>query len=134
MTVASQPFDIVELCEIPVEGAEGHVTSFPRDLQDQAVRKPQRRPRAKAFDSGGYHLRILKCQMLVVEEHFDGGRNFARATLVDRSQDPRGFGKDEMGNPSSARDKILGRCDLLDVVARDEPDQHVGVNGSHDVF
>jgi len=128
----SQPLDTIKLAEIAVEGTEGQVTGFPSDLQDQAVRKAQCRPCSKAFDGHGYRFRILKRQMLVIEEHLDGGCDLRRTTIVDRGQDPRRFGEHEMRNPGPACDESLSRCHLLGVVPCDKPDQNVRVNRSHD--
>ena len=69
--------------------------------------------------------------MLVVEEHLDSCSDFLRTTIVDRGQDPRRFGEDEMWYPGPAYHEGLGHCHLLRVIPRDEPDQNVRVNGSH---
>jgi len=84
------------------------VTSFANDLQDQTVREAQRWPIPKAVDRSGDCIRILKRQLLVVQEHLDGGGNVARIALVDRRQDPRGA-------CLSCRRKTLGgrRVDLV---------------------
>ena len=69
--------------------------------------------------------------MLVVEEHLDSGGDVLRTTIVDRGQDPRRFGEDEMRHPGPACHEGLGHRHLLRVVPRDQPDQNVRVNGSH---
>src|ERR1700681_2409216 len=63
----SQPFDASELAEVAVESAKGQVTSFPSNLQHQAVRKTHCRPSAKAGHSRSHGFRILNRQMLVIE-------------------------------------------------------------------
>jgi hypothetical protein len=76
-------------------------------------------------------IRVLQCQMLVIQKHVDRCGDLTRATLVDRRQNPRGFGKHEMRNPGPRFHEVLSRRDLLGVVARDETNQNVRVNGPH---
>ena len=129
--VESQPLDTIKLGEIAIEGTKWQVTGFPCDLQDQAVRKTQRRPSSEAFDSGRHCVGILKRHMLVIEEHLDGRCDLLRIAIVDRGQDPSGFGEYEMRCPGATRHERLSRCNLLGVIPRDQPDQDVRINGSH---
>ena len=57
---------------------------FASNLQNQAVGKTQRRSSAKAGHGSGHGFRILNRQMLVVEEHLDGGGDVLRTTVVNR--------------------------------------------------
>ena len=107
------------------------MTGFPSNLQNQAVQKAQCGPSAKAGHSSSHGFRILKRQMLVIEEHLDGRGDFLWTTIVDRGQDPRRFGEDEMPYPGPACHEGLGHRHLLRVIPRDQPDQNVRVNGSH---
>src|SRR2546425_8218584 len=70
-------------------------------------------------------------QMLVVEEHLDGGCNLLRTPIVNGGQDPCRFGEDQMRYPGAACHEGLGHRHLFCVVSRDQPDQNVGVNGPH---
>ena len=69
--------------------------------------------------------------MLMVEEHLDACGYFLRSTIVDRGQDPRCFREREMWYPGPGCHESLGHRNLLGVIPRDKPDQHVRVNGSH---
>lgn len=129
--VPSQPFDPVESGETSVEGAEGKMTRFPGNLQHEAIRKAQGRPSAKAGDRSSHGFRILKRQMLMVEEHLHGGGDVLRTTVVNRRQNSRRFGEDEVRYPRPACDEGLGHRHLFRIIPRDQPDQDVRVNGPH---
>src|SRR5258706_5163791 len=90
----SQLLDTSEFAEITIESAERQVTGFPSHFQNQTVREAHRRPSTKAGHSSSHGFRILKRQMLVVEEHLDSVGDLLRTTIVDRGQDPRSFGAD----------------------------------------
>jgi hypothetical protein len=114
-----------------IERAEGQMTSLSCDLEDQTVRKTERRTLSKTFDRSGDSVRILKGQLLMIEQHLDRGGDRLRAAIVNGCQDPGGFSENEMGHPRTPRDKGLGSRDLSGIIARHEPDEDVRVNGSH---
>ena len=70
--------------------------------------------------------------MLVVEEHLHGSGDFLWTAVVDGGQNPRRFGQDKMRHPSPSRNEDLRRGNLPGVIPRDQPNQYVRVNGSHD--
>ena len=70
--------------------------------------------------------------MLVVEEHLHGSGDFLRAAVVDRGQNPRRFSQDEMRYPGPSCNEDFSRGNLLGVIPRDQPNQYLRVNGSHD--
>lgn len=116
-----------------VERPERHVPGFSGDFEYQTVGEAKAGPLSKAFDGGGNCVRILDCQVLVVEEHLDGRCDLLRTAIVDRREDPRGFGEHEVRDPGSSLDERLRRRHLPGLVSRDEPDEDVRVNGSHGV-
>ena len=131
MRLLSQSLSALEFRQVPIKGAEWHMTRLPRDFQDEAVRKTQCRSLAKVFYRSNDGIRVLECQMLVVEQHVDRRCDFCWATLVHGRQNPRGFGEHEMRHPGTALDEALSRCDLLDVVACDQANHDIRVNGPH---
>ena len=74
---------------------------------------------------------ILQRQLLVIHEHLDRVGDRFRASLVDGRQHPRGFRERQVRYPRAAGDERFGGRKLTRVVAREQPDQHIGVNGSH---
>ncbi len=78
----SQPLDTSEFAEMTLEGAERQVTGFPSHFQNQTVREARRRPLTEAGHSSSYGFRILKRQMLVVEEHLDIVGDLLRTTAI----------------------------------------------------
>ena len=121
----------MEFGQSAIEGTERQMTGLASDLQHQAIRKPQCWSPAKVFERRSNDLRVLQCQVLMVEEQLDRLRDCCRIALVHSAQDPHGFGKHEMRDPRPAFDKKLRRRDLLGVVSRDQTGQDVRVNGSH---
>lgn len=69
--------------------------------------------------------------MTVVQQHLDGPRLGGRIELVDRLEDPDRFDQHDVRNPGTARDEGFGRCHLARIVACDESDEDVRVNGAH---
>jgi len=106
---------------------------FPGDFQHETIREPQARPPTKTLDRRDNCLRILQCQVLVVEKHFDGSGNITWSTVVDRGEHPCCLGEDQMRHPCSTRNERLGRRNLLGIVARDQANQNIRINGAHDV-
>ena len=82
----------------------------------------------------GHHVGVLQRQIVVAEQHLDGGGDLRRVEIVDRRQHPGGLGQHEVRHPGSLRDERLRGCDLPRVVACDEADENIGVNGSHAVL
>jgi hypothetical protein len=70
----------------------------------------------------------------MVEKHLDGRRAVFWSAIVDRGQDPGCFRQHHVGNPRSSCDERFGRRDLLGIVACEESDEDVGVNGAHAAF
>ncbi len=80
---------------------------------------------------GGDHLSVLYRQVLMAQQHLDSGRDRIGIAIVDGDKHPCRLGDRQMRHPRPVGYERLSRSDLLDVIPRHEPDQHVGVNGAH---
>jgi hypothetical protein len=121
----------VDFPEIAVEGAERAVARFARDLHHEAVGEADCRTTTKLIDGGADGFRVLQRQLLMIQEHLDCRGNSLRTAIVDGGEHPRGFGEREMRHPGAGGDEGLGCRNLFDIVSGYEPNQHIGVNGSH---
>lgn len=126
-----QALRVVELRERSIEGADRRVTGFACDLDYQVIRESDRRTRAEAPQRERYNVGVLDGQVLVMQQHLDRRMNLRRAQLVDGLENPRRFGENQMRDPSTTGDEVLRRLGLLRVIARDEPHQHIRINGAH---
>ena len=126
-----QAFGAVLIAESPVEGTERYVPSLSRDLQDQAIRKAERRPGPEALQRRHHDITVLKGQLGMRAQHFDRRRDLRRLALVDRLEHPRRFGEDEVGNPCAGSDERLRRRELAWIVANQQSKQDVRVNRAH---
>ncbi len=113
----------------PVEGAERAVAGLPADLDHEAIREADGRSPPKLRNRRSDDVRVLHRQMLVTQEHLDRRRDRLGAAVVDRCQHPRRFSQGQVWHPGPCRDERLGGRHLLGVIASDEPDQHVRVDG-----
>jgi 2-methylisocitrate lyase-like PEP mutase family enzyme len=122
-----------ELAELPVERADGQVTGLASDLEDQAVGKAQAPVSPVGLERGGDDLGILDRQALVVQEHVDGRRDRRRTEVVDSAQHPGRLGENQVGDPRAGGHERLRGRDLPGLVARDQADEDIRVNGAHAV-
>ena len=129
--LVSQPVSAVEFAEIAVERAERSMPGFPGDRDHEAIRKADRRPSPKMFDGSGDRIRVLQCEVLMVQQHVDGRGNGLGTAIVDGCKNPRGLDERQMWNPRSTSDERFGRRNFFRIVSRDEPDEHIGISGSH---
>jgi hypothetical protein len=82
----------IELAELAVEGAKREMTGFASHLDHQTVREAQPRLLSILYEGSGDCVRVLKRQILVIEEHLDCGRDVGLTSLVHGGEDPRGLG------------------------------------------
>ncbi len=59
------------------------VTRLSGNFEHEAIREAWRSRFSEAFYCRNDNLRILKREMLVIEEHLDGGRDVRRPAIVD---------------------------------------------------
>ena len=83
------------------------------------------------LDGRDNRIRVLQCEVFVVQQHVDGGGNCLRTAIVDGCKHPRGLNERQMWNPCCMGDERFGRGNLFRIVSRDESDEHTGINGSH---
>ena len=76
---------------------------------------------------------VLESQLSVVQEHVDGGCDLFARQFVDGIEDPNGFGQNEMRNPGALGHEFFSGADLRSIVAGNDADQDVGINGLHAV-
>ena len=121
----------LDLAEIPVESAERPVAGFPSHRHHEAIREANRRPSPKLPDRRGNGIRVLYGQMLMTQEHLNRRRDGLRATIIDGGEHPCRFGECQVRHPGPLRHKGLCSSYLLHIISRDQPDENVGINGSH---
>ena len=80
---------------------------------------------------GGNRISALDCEIFVMQEHFDGSRDFRRSEFVYGSKNPCSLNEDERRYPCAFANERFRGSGLLSVVARDKTNQHVRVNGAH---
>jgi hypothetical protein len=122
----------VKLAEVAVERSERSVARLPGDLHHEAIRETDGGTASELLDGRKDCVFVLHRQVLVVEEHFDRGRNSFGLPTVNGSKHPSRLRKREVRHPRALGGKGLSRSDLLRIIARDEPDEDVRVNGAHD--
>jgi hypothetical protein len=108
------------------------MAGLPGKLQHQAVGETEGRPGAEEIKRRSHGVGILQCQVLVIQQHFDGSGQAGGVQFVYGCQDPGGFGKREYRYPSPLLDESVGSCGLPGIVARDQSNQNIGINGAHD--
>ena len=127
---ALQLLGAVELGELSVEGADRQMTCLPGHLEDQAVGEAPAWTSTVLLESGADDVGVRDRQVLVVEEHLDGRGNRRRTEVVDGVQYPGRLGKNHVADPRPGGHERLRGRDLPDVVARDQADEDIRVNGA----
>ncbi len=69
----TQSLNVRELGEITVIRPYRQMPGLSRNLEHQAIREIHRRPRTKMNQRRGDHPGVLQGQLLVIEQHIDGG-------------------------------------------------------------
>src|SRR2546428_9935230 len=92
------------------------MASFPRKLQHQAVGKTQSWARAEQVERSGHDVRILEYQVLVIQQHFDGGYKPGCVTVVDSRPHPRRLGELENPYPRALLPEDVGRNGLAPIL------------------
>ncbi len=105
--------------------------SFSGNLQHQAVGKTESWPATEKIKSCGYHIGLLDSQALVIQQHIDSCDKLVRGAFVYRSENPHRLGKRQKGYPCPPLDESVCCGCLARVIARDQADQNVRVNGVH---
>lgn len=127
----SEPVGAIQFRQIPVECAERRMTGLPCNRQHEAVRESECWSAPDILNRCGDGIGVLQGYMQMIQQHVHRGRDLSRATFIDRREHPRGFGEHEMRHPRAAFDTLLSRCNLLRVVACQQANQNVRVNGPH---
>jgi len=123
-----------DFSEITVKRSEWPVSRLLRNRDHQAVGESNGRMSPELFHSRRHDLGILDGEVLVIQQHLDGRRDVFGRPLINRREDPGRFGNGEVRNPRPTRDEWFGDRGLARIVASEQPNEHVGINGSHDVF
>ena len=92
------------------------MAGFPCKVQHEAIGKAKGRPRAEQIERRGHNVRILHCQILVIQQHLDGDDKVGRATFVHRRQDPRRLSKCENRYPGAFFDEDIRGSGLARIV------------------
>jgi hypothetical protein len=124
----------VDRAKRAVERTERQVAGAASSFEDQTVGEADRRATAKLFERRPNHFGILQHELSMRQEHLDRGRDCLRRSTVDGRQHPDSFRKSQMRDPRAVFDESLGGRGLRGIVARDQPDEDVGINGVHDAF
>jgi hypothetical protein len=72
------------------------VPDLPRDLQNEAIRKPKRRLTPEAREGSRNHIGILKRDVRVIQEHVYRGGALLGVEFVDGFQNPQSLGENNM--------------------------------------
>jgi hypothetical protein len=126
-----QFFSSIEFAKIPVKGAQRKMAGFASDFEDQTVGETQRRTATVVLQRGRDRIGVLDDEISVMQQHLDRSRYFRVSEFIYGGKNPGRLNEHQMGYPSAFADKRFRRCDLLLVVARDETNQNVRVNGAH---
>ena len=126
-----RPFDFAE---IAVKRSERTVSRFPCHFDHQTVRESNGWVVTKVLESGGNGVGVLHSQVLVIQEHLDGGRDALGWPIVNSGHHPCGLDNGQVRDPRAVTDERLRARRLARIVTREQAHEHVGVNGSHDVF
>jgi len=70
---------------------------------------------------------------MMVEHHFDSGRDLRTRKIVDGIEDPKSFGQNQVGYPGPFANKLFCCVGLIVIVSCDESIQGVRVNREHAV-
>jgi hypothetical protein len=119
------------LAERAIECAQRQMSGLSCQLQDQAIRKAQRRPRAEKIQSIGHGVRILQRQVFVVEQHSNSFNYLSWWSSVHRSKHPSRLRERENGNPRAFRDERRGGSRLSCIVSRKNAQQNVGIKDAY---
>jgi len=120
--------------EIPVERAQRQMACLSRDRKYQTIRETESGARTEMGKCLPNDVRILQCQVPMVEQQIKRSRQLRSAALVNGIQHPQSFCQDQLRDPSTSFDKLLGRCDLLRLVPNQQAHQEIRVNGAHASF
>src|SRR5271157_4317908 len=81
------------------------MAGLPGKLQHQAVGETEGRPGAEEIERRCDDVRILQCQVLVIQQHFDGSDQAGGFLFVYGGKNPGGFGQRENRYPSPLFDE-----------------------------
>jgi hypothetical protein len=101
-----------QFAEPLVERAEGQVPDFPSDLQYQTIRKTDTRRLAVLLERRPYNVAILKCQLLMRQQHLDYSCDLCATEIVCVGEDPDCLGEHDMRHPHALRHELFRRFDL----------------------
>src|SRR5580658_7720157 len=107
------------------------MAGFSSKLQDEAIGKAQLWPRTEKFKSGGHDIRVLEHQLVMIEQHFDCGSEFAGAALIHSGKHPGSFCEGQNRYPGAWPDKLVSGSSLAVIVSGNQPNQNIGINGAH---
>ena len=99
-----------------VECSQRGVPGFACDLQNQAVRKSERRLSTVVIQRCRDDLGVLESKTLVVEQHVDRGCDGRIVEVVRSAQSPRRFREHEVRHPRSLLDEGFSRRNLPFVI------------------
>ena len=102
MPSSMQPLGAFQFAETPVECAEGKMAGFFRDLQHQTVREADIRCFAILIQRGSNDLPVLKCQLLMRQQHLDGLCDLGAGKVVRGGKNPGRLGEHDIGSNSQA--------------------------------
>lgn len=125
-----QAFGSVEFCKISGKRSQRKMAGFPRCFENQAIREAQRRAVAILFECRGDGVRFLNGELSMMQKHFGGRRDLRVSEVVHGRKHPGRLHENQGRHPCPfAREGFRGG-NLLAVVAGDQTDQDVGVNGA----
>src|SRR5206468_11866506 len=101
------------------------------DLEDRAGGEVDAWMSPVVLERGSDDVGVLDRHVLVVEKHLDGCDDRSRGKAVDGAQDPGRLRQHEVTDPPAGRHEGLGGRRLPGIVARDEANEDVRVNGPH---
>ena len=108
----------VDLAEGTIKSTKRQIPGLARQVQYQAVGKTQGRTRAKQIERRRNDVGILECQVLVMEQHFDGRGEGNGVTFVGGGQDPSRLRERENRNTGPHCDESVSGCGLTRIIAR----------------
>jgi hypothetical protein len=107
------------------------MAGLPGNFQYQAVGKFNSVVCAILIQGGYDDLRVLQCQVLVIQEHLNGDRNLLAGEFIYGVEYPERLGENEMRYPRALANISFGGTRLLRIITGNEPNEDVGVNREH---
>jgi len=107
------------------------MASLSSNLEHKAIGEAQSRASPEVPEGCGNGVAVLDRQIFVAEKHFDRRRYLAGTQLKHGCEHPYSLDEHEMGHPRPGSDEAFCRVDLLRMIPRREPHQHIGVNRAH---